>query len=200
MLHPSEQLAKHTYFDTALNCQLLKVLPGEYAIGSGDFKIITVLGSCVSACLHDPIVRIGGMNHFMLPDSADPDEAASVSMRYGGCAMEVLINQLLKAGAKRNNLEAKVFGGGNLLGTKSSIRVGPKNSNFVKTYLETEGIPILAADLDKTWGRKVLFDPLTGKVRVKKVIIHKSMELIKRETNYLHSLTNAPANGSIELF
>jgi chemotaxis protein CheD len=199
-LNPSDQRASHTYFDGALNVQLLKVLPGEYAIGAGGFQIITVLGSCVSACLHDPVSKIGGMNHFMLPDSSNPDEAASMSMRYGGCAMEVLINQLLKAGATRCNLEAKVFGGGHVFSTNSSIRVGRKNSQFVKAYLDTEGIPILAEDLDQTWGRKVLFDPVTGKVRVKKVIVNKSAELVKQETDYLRNLTSSTIGGSVELF
>lgn len=200
MIYPADQRASHAYFDSNLNCKVVKVLPGEYYISQEDERIVTVLGSCVSACIHDPVARLGGMNHFMLPDSTDPGEMTSLSMRYGGCAMEVLINELLKAGARRTHLEAKVFGGGNVLPKGSHIAVGAKNSLFVKEYLQTECIPIVAADLDKTWGRKVLFDPRTGKVLVKKVMMERTEALIRHETEYARTLKRADTGGSIELF
>src|ERR1700693_3574707 len=108
----SEQFATNVYFDRTFDCDAAKILPGEYFFTHKDMMIVTVLGSCVSACIRDRVSGIGGMNHFMLPDGGgENDSPVSASMRYGSYAMEVLINDVLKAGARRENLEAKVFGG-----------------------------------------------------------------------------------------
>ena len=119
-----EQFANNVYYDRTFDRDAAKILPGEYYFTCKDMLIVTVLGSCVAACIRDRVTGIGGMNHFMLPAGGDPDSPVSASMRYGTYAMEVLINELLKSGARRENLEAKVFGGGNVLAGFTSINVG----------------------------------------------------------------------------
>lgn len=199
-LRPSDQTATHRFFDHQFNCDSVKVLPGEYFISSEELMIMTVLGSCIAACIRDRIHGIGGMNHFMLPEAAEGDDVASYSMRYGACAMEVLINGLLKAGAERQNLEAKVFGGGNVIGSSTRLTVGERNAQFVNEFLATEGIPITASDLNQTWGRKVLFFPTTGKVLVKKVLMNHQDVVLKNETEYARNLKQTPKSGDIDLF
>ena len=113
---PELKLYANRYFDNHFKLEAVKILPGEFYATSDDTMIVTVLGSCVSVCLSDPQNNIRGMNHFLLPnDQSQRDSLISESARYGGYAMEVLINQMLKLGAKRNNLVAKVFGGGNVM-------------------------------------------------------------------------------------
>ena len=109
-----EVLAPNLYFDRYFNVEAAKILPGEYFVTGRDMVLVTVLGSCVAACIRDRISGIGGMNHFMLPDSGGDrsNPLVGASMRYGSYAMEILINQLIKLGASRASLEAKVFGGG----------------------------------------------------------------------------------------
>ncbi len=196
-----EQLATNLYFDRAFNCDAAKILPGEYYYTTRPMLIVTVLGSCVSACLRDRVSGIGGMNHFMLPDSSgDPDNPTSASMRYGIYAMEVLINQLLKAGARRENLEAKVFGGGNVLRGFTAINVGERNAAFVRDFLRTEKIRIVAEDLNDVHPRKVYFFPATGKVLVKKLKQLNNYTLVKREQAYANRLKNNDVAGDIDLF
>ena len=135
-----EHFATNVYFDRTFDCDAAKILPGEFYFTGKDMLIVTVLGSCVSACIRDRVSGVGGMNHFMLPDSGgDVDNPVSASMRYGTYAMEVLINELLKAGAKRENMEAKVFGGGNVLRGFTAINVGQRNAQFVLDYLRWSG-------------------------------------------------------------
>ena len=178
----------------------MKVLPGEYCIATDHKMIVTVLGSCVAACLRDTKKGIGGMNHFMLPDGGDGQDDVSYSMRYGACAMEVLINELVKAGADRRNLSAKVFGGGSVIASAPGIDVGKRNAEFVRKYLATEGIPIIGADLNKTWGRKVAFFPDTGEALVKKVIMDPKRDAFAEEHRYARQLRQEPKSGDIDLF
>ena len=121
-----EHFASNLYFDRTFSCEAAKILPGEYYCTDRDMVIVTVLGSCVSACIRDVKSGIGGMNHFMLPEGgmADKDSPVSASMRYGSYAMEILINRLLKQGARRENLEAKIFGGGNVLKAFTALNDG----------------------------------------------------------------------------
>src|SRR5690606_10592835 len=126
--------------------EAMKLLPGEYYVTDGRLALVTVLGSCVAACIRDVDSGIGGMNHFMLPDEGGKDVVSS-SARYGTYAMEILINHLLKSGARRNRLEAKVFGGGAVLASLSSSNVGTRNAEFVLKFLQTEKIPVVAQDL-----------------------------------------------------
>src|SRR3954470_4591854 len=120
----NSHFATNVYYDRTFDCDAAKILPGEYYYTGKDMLIVTVLGSCVSACIRDRVSGIGGMNHFMLPDGGDASNPLiSASARYGTYAMEVLINELLKSGARRENLEAKVFGGGNVLRGLTALNV-----------------------------------------------------------------------------
>ncbi|WP_175804003.1 chemoreceptor glutamine deamidase CheD [Burkholderia ambifaria] len=163
-------IATNRYFDNHFERPGVKLLPNEFYTTSEDMVLMTVLGSCVAACLHDPLAGIGGMNHFMLPDDgADAGAAASDSMRYGAYAMEVLINELIKAGGRRERIEAKVFGGAAVLAGMTTINIGDRNADFVRRYLALERIRITAEDLQGVHPRKVAFMPRTGRAMVKKL-------------------------------
>ncbi|MCW5297303.1 chemoreceptor glutamine deamidase CheD [Herbaspirillum lusitanum] len=195
-----EQFASHVYHDRNFNCDTAKILPGEYYHTHHDMMIVTVLGSCVSACIRDRVSGIGGMNHFMLPDGGnDADSPISSSMRYGTYAMEILINEILKSGAKRENLESKVFGGGAVLRGFNAINVGERNAAFVRTYLRTEGIRVVAEDLNDIWPRKVHYFPRSGKVLVKKLKSTDAATEMK-ERDYAGKLAKKPVGGEIDLF
>ncbi|MBI1835110.1 MAG: chemoreceptor glutamine deamidase CheD [Burkholderiales bacterium] len=196
-----EHFATNVYYDRTFDCDAAKILPGEYYFTGKDMLIVTVLGSCVSACIRDRVSGVGGMNHFMLPDGGENTEnPVSASMRYGTYAMEVLINELLKAGARRENMEAKVFGGGNVLRGFSSINVGERNAQFVLDYLRTERMRVIAEDLNDIYPRKVYFFPKTGKVLVKKLKTEHNDTLKKRELDYASRLKSAPVGGDVDLF
>lgn len=193
--------ATNIYYDRNFDCDAAKILPGEYYFTPKDMMIVTVLGSCVSACIRDRITGVGGMNHFMLPDTGgEDDNPVSASMRYGTYAMEILINDLLKLGARRENLEAKVFGGGNVLRGFVAINVGERNAQFVKKYLAAEKIPIVAEDLIDIYPRKVYFFPRTGKVLVKKLKQMNNNTVVNREQDYAHRIVEKPIGGDIDLF
>ncbi|MDO8653684.1 MAG: chemoreceptor glutamine deamidase CheD [Undibacterium sp.] len=196
-----EHFATNIYFDRTFDCDAAKILPGEFYFTGKDMLIVTVLGSCVSACIRDRVSGVGGMNHFMLPDGGgDSDNPVSASMRYGTYAMEVLINELLKAGAKRENMEAKVFGGGNVLRGFTAINVGQRNAKFVLDYLRIEKMRVIAEDLNDIYPRKVYFFPKTGKVLVKKLKVEHNDTLKKREQDYASRLKTTPISGEVDLF
>ena len=196
-----EHFATNVYYDRAFDRDAAKILPGEYYYTGKDMLIVTVLGSCVSACIRDRISGVGGMNHFMLPDSGgDADSPISASARYGTYAMEVLINDLLKAGAKRENLEAKVFGGGAVLRGFSSLNVGERNADFVRKFLKVENIRVIAEDLNDIHPRKVYYFPRSGKVLVKKLKQLNNNTLVNREQDYANRLQTNNVAGDIELF
>ncbi|WP_423681634.1 MULTISPECIES: chemoreceptor glutamine deamidase CheD [unclassified Undibacterium] len=196
-----EHFATNVYFDRTFDCDAAKILPGEFYFTNKDMLIVTVLGSCVSACIRDRVTGVGGMNHFMLPDTGgDADNPVSASMRYGTYAMEVLINELLKAGAKRENMEAKVFGGGNVLRGFTAINVGERNAKFVLDYLKAERMRVVAEDLNDIYPRKVYFFPKTGKVLVKKLKVEHNDTLRKREQDYASRLKTTSVGGEVDLF
>jgi chemotaxis protein CheD len=196
-----EQFATNVYYDRTFDRDAAKILPGEYYFTGKDMLIVTVLGSCVAACIRDRVSGVGGMNHFMLPDGGgDADSPVSASMRYGTYAMEILINDLLKAGARRENLEAKVFGGGNVLRGFIAINVGERNAQFVRDYLRAENIRITAEDLNDIHPRKVYFFPRTGKVLVKKLKQMNNNTLVNREQDYASRLQTSKVSGDVELF
>jgi chemotaxis protein CheD len=195
----SEHLANNRYFDRHFESEAVKVLPGEYYVTSSNMVLVTVLGSCVSACIRDREKGLGGMNHFMLASSADTS-GMSASARYGTYAMEILINHLLKLGARRGNLEAKVFGGARVVASLSSSHVGERNSRFVLDYLATEGIAVEGQDLLDVHPRKVYFFPSSGRVLVRKLVRMHNDTLLRREKEYAARLIEAPVSGDIELF
>jgi chemotaxis protein CheD len=195
-----EVLSPNLYFDNNFNIESVKILPGEYYVTARDMMLVTTLGSCVAACIHDRLSGIGGMNHFMLPENKLDAGPAGVSARYGTYAMEVLINQLLKIGARRSNLEAKVFGGGSVLRGFTTSNVGLRNAEFVLEYLKTEGIQIAAQDMLDVYPRKVYFFPRTGKVKLKKLRNVHNDTIIEREQSYSAKLRFADVQGDVELF
>jgi chemotaxis protein CheD len=196
---PLEHLASNLYFDRLFASPAVKVLPGEYYVTQRDMVLVTVLGSCVTACVRDVDSGIGGMNHFMLPEDGGRG-VASVSARYGTFAMEVLINHLQKLGARRGRLEAKVFGGGAVLESLVSSKVGARNAEFVLDYLKTEKIPIVAKDLLDSYPRKVYFFPQSGQVMVRKLHRVHNDTLFTREKAYRSQLAETKVDGDIELF
>ncbi|MGB2831596.1 MAG: chemoreceptor glutamine deamidase CheD [Methylotenera sp.] len=197
-----EEISTTLYYDRTFDCNAAKISPGEYYFTDKDMVIVTVLGSCVSACIRDSMTGIGGMNHFMLPDSAaaDRDSPVSESMRYGTYAMEVLINQLLRNGARRENLEAKIFGGGNVLKSFTTMNVGDRNALFVRKFLKEERIRVTGEDLLDIYPRKVYYFPKTGKVLVKKLKNMHNDTLAKREEAYASKLKTSDVGGEIDLF
>jgi chemotaxis protein CheD len=195
-----QHVATNLYYDRVHDIQAVKILPGEYYVTGKDMLIVTVLGSCVAACIRDPLTGVSGMNHFMLPDGGSHGGVASASARYGSFAMELLINQLLKLGARRNALEAKVFGGGNVLRALSAGNVAERNAAFVLDYLKTENIPIVAQDLLGTHPRKVYQFAKTGKVRVKKLTEIRNDTIFERERDYRSQLVHTETAGDVELF
>lgn len=201
MAEPAPGPATNIYYDRTFSINAAKLLPGEYYVTGENMMLVTVLGSCVAACIRDHERCLGGMNHFMLPESVhEPDSPFSVSARYGTYAMEILINQLIKLGARREKLEAKVFGGGNVLRWFTANNVGERNAAFVLDFLKTERIPILAQDLVDIHPRKVYYFPHSGRVLVKKLRSMHNVTIIKRENDYSQRLRAVPIAGDVELF
>ncbi|OUD11644.1 chemoreceptor glutamine deamidase CheD [Thioflexithrix psekupsensis] len=191
------------YWDHHYDSYVAKILPGEYYVTRQDEIITTVVGSCVSACICDSQNGIGGMNHFMLPTRTIPPDkwdktAVSAATRYGNYAMEHVINEILKYGGRRENLQLKLFGGGRIMQYMANI--GQQNIDFIRNYVRTEGLKLMAEDLGDIYPRKILFYPLTGRVRVKKL---RAMEqgIIERENAYLRNLETHPIDGGeVDLF
>lgn len=176
------------YFDKSIGRDAVKLLPGEYTVSATD-AIVTVLGSCVAACIRDERRNVGGMNHFMLPLSGNGDERSEVrsfnrASFYGINAMELLINELVKLGSRRQDLTAKVFGGGAIVGNMKTLDIGRANGEFVLSYLKREGIRLLAHDLYGALPRKVHFLPESGAVRVHYLRTLKNDTLVRRERDY----------------
>jgi chemotaxis protein CheD len=180
----------------------VKILPGEYYVARGDEAITTVLGSCISACIRDPVAQVGGMNHFMLPEDnsvgRENEPAVGLATRYGSYAMESLINDLLKLGGRRERLEIKLFGGGRVL--TSMTDVGARNIRFVEDYLTLEGLRVSAADLGGESPRKVVYFTGAGRVRVRTLRPIENRSIADREQLYQASLGKSDAGGDVELF
>ena len=194
----AEVPAPNLYFDTSFNVEAAKIQPGEYYATGRDMLLVTVLGSCVAACLRDPVSGIGGMNHFMLPEGGEG--SVGKSARYGVYAMEVLLNDLLKLGAKRERLVAKVFGGGAVLAGFETMNIGERNAEFVEKFLSTERIPVVAHDLKGQVARKIYYFPSDGRVLVKNLRRLHNDTIVERERDYRSRLRDASVVGEIEMF
>lgn len=187
------------YVDRHFNLPAAKIGPGEVYATQRDMLIVTVLGSCVSACLRDPHAKVGGMNHFMLPHhEGERDGPLSESARYGAYAMEVLVNHLLALGARRERLEAKVFGAGRIVPGMSDI--GARNARFAVEYLERERIPVAAKDFGRGEASKVYFFPHSGRVLVKRLRALRNDTVISREVEYAQRLDELARAGPADLF
>lgn len=194
------------YWDQQRRTVIAKILPGEFYMTRDDIAIATTLGSCIAVCIWDNKANIGGMNHFMLPlTNKKAHEVnwgkrgfASDATRYGNFAMEHLINTILKNGGKRKNLTSKVFGGGKVL--KKMSDVGQRNINFAINYLQMESIEIEVTDVGSQYPRKVIFEPRTGRVFVKRLEQLHNDTITKRENDYIHQIDCNNIDGDIELF
>ena len=191
------------YWDPGCDRWSAKILPGEYFVTRSDEAITTVLGSCIAACIRDPVTRVGGMNHFMLPEDGSPGKSAwidgpGLATRYGSYAMESLINELMKLGARRDRLEVKLFGGGRIL--SSMTDVGQKNIAFARDFLKVEGFKIAAEDVGDVYPRRVIYFPATGVVMLKRLRALDVSAIAQRENIYLTRLVTKPADNDVELF
>jgi chemotaxis protein CheD len=180
---------------------IAKLLPGDYYVTREDEVLDTVLGSCVSACIRNPRLKIGGMNHFMLPrpsgSGSDAWESiASRATRYGSASMEKLINRVLAAGGTRADLEVKIFGGGRVLSSLSDI--GEHNVTFVREFLRQEGLKVVSEDVGDDCPRHIQYFPMTGRVRVRH--LSSRQDVAHEEQQYLKGLDKAPVAGEIDLF
>lgn len=190
------------YWDPTQSCMTVKVLPGEFYVSRQEELVTTVLGSCISACIHDQRRGIGGMNHFMLPEPMGERDSWSATAgraaRYGSDAMEQLINAILGAGGQRADLQVKVFGGGRVLAQLTDI--GQRNIDFVQRYIATEKLNLCASDLGDVYPRQLQFFPHSGRVRVRLLRRHDDVALVAGERSYLKRLANDPIKGEVELF
>ena len=189
--------ASFFYYDPHFQYNAVKVLPGEYFVSNENLVIMTVLGSCIAACLWDSRVRVGGMNHFMLPDG----DSIDVSGRYGSYAMELLINEMLKLGARRETMQAKIFGGAQVMHSFTTMNVGERNTQFVVNYLHTERIPVVSEDVLDIYPRKVVFFPVTGKAMVKRLAHSHPEELVAHDKRGNAAVVaKTTSGGSVDLF
>lgn len=189
--------ASFFYADHHFQCDVVKVLPGEYFVANDDIMVMTVLGSCIAACIWDTERKLGGMNHFMLPDG----DVAEGSGRYGSYAMELLINEMLKLGAKRETMQAKVFGGAQVMASFNSINVGQRNTQFVFDYLATERISVVSQDVLDICPRKVCFFPKTGQAWVKRLAhSHPESVIAQDHRRRADAFAWEKTGGSVDLF
>jgi chemotaxis protein CheD len=192
------------YWDSEHAIFAARLMPGEYYVTRHREMIATVLGSCVSACIRDSRLGCGGMNHFMLPLDGSQGQsawgsAASAATRYGNVAMERLINDILKLGGRRENLEIKLVGGGRVL-AHMSTDIGARNIEFVRRYVAEEGFKVLGEDLGDVHPRRVVYFPESGRIRVRKLSAARDAALAARERQYLEQLDAKPVEGEVELF
>lgn len=163
--------------------EIASILPGEFFVSMTPMIVYTVLGSCISACIRDPIVAVGGMNHFMLPEPKDSaTDSWGESTRYGSFAMESLINEILKRGGVKSRLEVKLFGAGKIY--EGNIDVGARNAEWVRNFLKAEGLKAEKVDLGDVHPRKVYYFTDSGRVLVKKIERIKNRTILDREAAY----------------
>jgi chemotaxis protein CheD len=195
--------ASTVYFEREFERNAVKLLPGEYFVSEDDIVLSTVLGSCIAACMWDRNAKVGGMNHFMLPGDAaragtDADPIG-LAGRYGVFAMEQLINELIKRGARKANLEVKLFGGGAVLRNFTALNVGERNAEFVLGFLRTEGIRIASQDLLDVFARRVAFFPVSGRALCRK-LPQADAAVVSAEQKYNAQINTNKAGGDVELF
>ncbi|WP_196137325.1 chemoreceptor glutamine deamidase CheD [Aliikangiella sp. G2MR2-5] len=188
------------YWDKKTGKPTAKILPGEFYVTGHDELITTVLGSCISACIRDPVIGIGGMNHFMLPIQNENMAITNLSeaARYGNFAMEQMINDILRNGGKRENLEIKIFGGGKVM--KGMTDVGKRNIQFIRDYIDIEGFKLIAEDVGGNYPRKVLYSPKSGKVMIKKLYTTHNSTIETRDENYFSRISKEEVKSDVELF
>lgn len=194
-----------TYWDPRFKRHTVKLLPGEYHTTKGEELLVTVLGSCVSACIRDVKNGVGGMNHFLLPEKKNrhkniswAESYESAETRYGDLAMEILINDIIKRGGERQYFEAKIFGGAQMF--TSSMRVGDRNIEFVADYLKYESIKVTRQDTGGNLGRKLYYIPKTGQAFLKRITSIHNNTIEKREEKYLKQAKESRTEAEIDFF
>ena len=191
------------FVDRTSGRTIAKVLPGYFYVTRSEESLVTVLGSCISACIRDPLARVGGMNHFMLPLGSEQraqewgSEQGAMN-RFGNFAMENLINTIIKHGGSKSRLEVKLFGGGHVMDISSNV--GAKNAKFAEKYLEYEGLSLSSADVGGEFARKIIYDPMTGKVKLKRLKEVFNGYVASQEKELMQSVNKKPDAGSVELF
>lgn len=186
------------YFDHNSEKVVVKLMSGDcYATADRNEMIVTILGSCIAACVRDPITNVGGMNHFLLPGDFE-SSALNESARYGTFAMEKLINQILNLGGKKDRLEIKIFGGANVI--ENSSMIGQKNVNFIKNFLKADGFTIASEHVGGTAPRRIHYYPDSGKVMMRLLKRKEDMKVVQKEEVFRSSLRKNPLEGEIELF
>ncbi|MGC2854330.1 chemoreceptor glutamine deamidase CheD [Novispirillum sp. DQ9] len=190
---------RRRYFDAALGMTVVQVLQGDYYVTTRRDEVLsTVLGSCVAACVRDPLAGCGGMNHFLLPDGGG-ETTAKARLRYGAYAMDQLIQDIIARGGRRDRLEVKVFGGGNVIAGLGAV--GHRNADFVESYLANLGLAVAASHLRGTLPRRVVYTPRSGRVRMRELAADVGREIFDRERRRQPVIVaSGPASGAIELF
>lgn len=190
------------YYDQNLELTVVKLMTGDcYVTDEPRQMLVTILGSCVSACMRDPVIGVGGMNHMLLPGtggSAKVKDDPGYSTRFGVFAMEELINGILKLGGRKDRLEVKIFGGGNVI--KNSAMIGTKNVTFVKEFLKNEGLKVSAEHVGGSLPRRIHYYPDTGKVMMRELKRKEDFRIVEEEKEYQTSLVNKPKSQEAELF
>jgi chemotaxis protein CheD len=187
----------HCFWEPKWQRYTVKVLPGEFYISKEDIVLSTVLGSCISVCIYDPLLDFGGMNHFMLPASSVQDDIER-PLRYGLFAMEQLINGMMKNGCKRENMQIKVTGGGAMI--SGLISIGAQNIDFIKKYIEEENLQLISIDLGGDQARRVAYFPKPGRMLGKKLSLLDDQHLITQESTYRTNVDKSLDDTEIELF
>lgn len=188
------------YYDKYFGLHAAKINPGEFTATDKNIMLVTVLGSCIAVCLRDPVNHVHGMNHFLLPDAQDIPNPNMSPASYGVNAMELLINDMLKMGAERHYLEAKIFGGSNALYNDNIPNTGEKNKAFILNYMALERIPVIAQDIGGNVPRKIYFLPGTGEVKLRRLNIVKNATIIEREADYCAEITSGNLDGGFSDF
>jgi chemotaxis protein CheD len=202
----NDSLSTQSYFqsgryiyDPSSEVEIVKIFSGDWHVSTNPNEMLTtILGSCVAACVRDPVAGVGGMNHFLLPGDESTPSPLSDAARYGVFAMEKLINAILHWGGERERLEFKVFGGGNV--TNNSARIGSKNAAFIRQFLQDEGFTVTCEDLEGDLPRRVHYFPVSGKVMMRRLQRREDFKVVEEEKRYTNTIASRPVEGAIDLF
>jgi chemotaxis protein CheD len=200
---PRAPAAPRRSFTDATGATLVSVAPGDHYVTDKSSEIVvTLLGSCVAACVRDTITGVGGLNHFLLPssDSHDLAQGSDEAMRFGDYAMEQLLNSIYRRGGNRGRIEVKMFGGARVLGGSSMLRIGEQNIAFVEKFCRNEGFPIVARSVGGTAPRRLRFHPATGKAWVQELDKSSAVTVSAEEENYRRKMARAQPAGDVEFF
>ena len=184
-------MIENRFHDSAIGIDVIHVMPGTLYVTCKGECITTILGSCISVCLHDPIVKVSGLNHFMLPGKQDDCTTNFDSNSYGVHAMTELIVKMETMGAQIYRCEAKIFGGGCMFPNDQDI--GVRNIEFASNYLDKMNISLSNMDVGLNYSRRIRFHTDTGKVMVKRLRSLHNKQISNQEALYESDLTKRNA-------